>query len=325
MLEHVSNDLEIQRGLLGDMNFWLGVTDNSWFGFLSTSSLDEVNFWQPNGTAPFTALPEGTPFLFKLKRPYNHVAGGAYFVKFSVLPLSLAWDAFGPKNGAATREKFESIIRPLLPDPKARDPDIGCTVLTEPFFWPKDQRILEPRGWARSIVRGRTYDSDTAEGNALWRQVASRLFAAAGATVKQVSEPAARYGEPALVKRRVGQGAFRVLVTDAYTRRCAITGESTLPVLEAAHIKPFARSGPNSISNGLLLRSDFHKLFDLGYVTVTPALRVKVSPRIKGEWFNGKAYYRLDGKELEALPVSSIDRPNAEWLDWHNREVFQPR
>ena len=60
------------------MDFWLGVTDNAWFDFLSRSALDEVNFWQPSGTAPFTSLPEGTPFLFKLKRPYNHVAGGGY-------------------------------------------------------------------------------------------------------------------------------------------------------------------------------------------------------------------------------------------------------
>lgn len=308
------------------MDFWLGVTDNAWFEFLSRSALDEVNFWQPSGTAPFTTLPEGTPFLFKVKRPYNHVAGGAYFVKFAVLPLSLAWDVFGPKNGAATREEFESIIRPLLPDPRARDPDIGCTVLTEPFFWPKELWIENPPGWARSIVRGRTYDSRTSEGRLLWGQVAERLSAELGlANANQVHEPAARYGEPVLVKRRIGQGAFRVLVTDAYTRRCAITGESTLPVLEAAHIKPFARSGPHSTSNGLLLRSDFHKLFDLGYVTVTPDLRVKVSPRIRDDWFNGKAYYRLDGKELAALPDAVRDQPSSEWLEWHNREVFQPQ
>ena len=87
-----------------------------------------------------------------------------------------------------------------------------------------------------------------------------------------------RYGEPLLVKPRIGQGAFRVLVTDAYQRRCAITGEHTLPMLEAAHILPFSEKRPNLVSNGLLLRADFHELFDLGLVTVTPELRVEVSP-----------------------------------------------
>lgn len=307
------------------MDFWAGVTDTAWFDFLSRSGFDEVNFWQPSGTAPFTALPEGTPFLFKLKRPYNHVAGGGYFVKFSVLPMSLAWEAFGPKNGANTFSEFESIIRPLLPDPRARDPDIGCTVLTEPYFWSKERWIANPPGWAPNIVRGRTYDSTTQDGKQLWQLVFDRLASpTSSSAVTALSEPPPRYGEPTLVKRRIGQGAFRILVTDAYGRRCAVTGERTLPVLEAAHIKPFTRSGPNSISNGLLLRSDFHKLFDLGYVTVSPEFQIRVSPRIKSEWFNGQAYYRLDGKQLAAMPEHAADRPRREWLEWHNQEIFQP-
>jgi putative restriction endonuclease len=84
-----------------------------------------------------------------------------------------------------------------------------------------------------------------------------------------------------VIRPRLGQGAFRVLVTDAYQRRCAVTGERTLPVLESAHIKPYARSGPHSNNNGLLLRSDLHKLFDLGYITVTGDMRIEVSKRIK--------------------------------------------
>jgi hypothetical protein len=38
---------------------------------------------------------------------------------------------------------------------------------------------------------------------------------------------------PVTIRPRLGQGAFRVEVTDAYTRRCAITGEKTLSTLEA--------------------------------------------------------------------------------------------
>jgi putative restriction endonuclease len=131
-----------------------------------------------------------------------------------------------------------------------------------------------------------------------------------------------RYGSPAVLFPRLGQGAFRVLVTDAYKRRCAMTGESTLPVLEAAHIVPFAESGPHATQNGLLLRSDFHKLFDLGMITITPDLHVEISSRIKEDWFNGKAYYRLHGRRLENVPVSEHDRPNPEYLRWHNEHRF---
>src|SRR5215211_3132406 len=80
-------------------------------------------------------------------------------------------------------------------------------------------------------------------------------------------EDIARYGSEFLTRTRLGQGAFRVLVTEAYTRRCAVTGERTLPALEAAHIQPFSKLGPHLTTNGLLLRSDLHKLFDLGYLS----------------------------------------------------------
>jgi hypothetical protein len=64
-----------------------------------------------------------------------------------------------------------------------------------------------------------------------------------------------RYGSPNPVQPRLGQGAFRLLVTDAYGRRCAVTGERTLPVLDAAHIRPIpsaADCGQRGRSGGLI-------------------------------------------------------------------------
>lgn len=306
------------------MRLWLGVTDNDWFDFLSHADVDEVNFWQPSGRVPFVGLEPGAPFLFKLKRPYNHVAGGGTFVKFSTLPLSLAWEVFGIKNGAESREVFEAMIRRLISNPNAREPEIGCTVLTAPFFWPKENWIANPNGWASNIVRGRYYDTYKSDGANLWASVQERFKSPLTSGLPdQVQETSARYGEPTLIKPRLGQGAFRVVVTDAYRRRCAITGESTLPVLEAAHIRPFAKSGVNEVSNGMLLRSDFHKLFDAGLVTVTPELRVEVSPQIKEQWFNGRLYYRLHGTTLSNLPQELANHPNENFLRWHNENCFQ--
>jgi len=50
--------------------------------------------------------------------------------------------------------------------------------------------------------------------------------------------------------------------------------------------------------NGLLLRSDLHKLFDRGYVTVSPDLRFVVSRRIREEFENGRDYYARNGSGL---------------------------
>lgn len=303
------------------MKFWAGVTDNGWYQFLSGQGFDEVNFWQPSATPPFTNLEAGTPFLFKLKRPNNHIAGLGFFVKFVKLPLTMAWEVFGEKNGASTFAEFEKLIRPLIGETKSRLPEIGCSILSAPTFFPRDAWIEVPPDWSGNIVRGKTYDTTDQIGSSLWLAVQSRIEELEQSQ-PQVREPEARYGEAYLARARLGQGTFRVLVTEAYQRRCAITGEHTLPVLEAAHIKPFSKSGPNSTRNGLLLRSDFHKLFDLGFVTVTPELRVEVSPRIREEWFNGKSYYRLHGELLAAIPDSPNEHPGDEYLRWHNEHVY---
>jgi putative restriction endonuclease len=96
-----------------------------------------------------------------------------------------------------------------------------------------------------------------------------------------------------------------------------------LPVLEAAHIKPYAESGPHFISNGILLRSDIHKLFDTGYLTVTDNLVVEVSNRIKEEFHNGKEYYQYHGKSLLYLPSRELDKPDKKFIEWHNNNIYK--
>lgn len=108
---------------------------------------------------------------------------------------------------------------------------------------------------------------------------------------------------------------------DTYNRRCAITSEHTLPVLEAAHIKPVSNGGEHSVTNGLLLRSDVHTLFDRGYVTVTPDRRFRVSHSLNDRWKNGKIYYALDGKEI-FTPKDASCFPDRELLEWHADTVF---
>jgi predicted restriction endonuclease len=93
--------------------------------------------------------------------------------------------------------------------------------------------------------------------------------------------------------------------------------------LEAAHIKSRSDAGPNRTQNGLLLRADIHRLFDDGYVTVDPNLQFVVSPRLREEFENGRAYYAFDGRALDNLPDRLSDRPQAEFIDWHNTEVYQ--
>ena len=130
------------------------------------------------------------------------------------------------------------------------------------------------------------------------------------------------FGNPTLIRPRLGQGAFRLIVADAYEKRCAITGEKTLPVLEAAHIKPVSNGGEHRIDNGLLLRSDLHKLFDLGYATITPSGEFRVSAKLKETWMNGKVYYDLDRSTIR-VPSRGDYQPAHSFLEWHNDVVFR--
>ncbi|MGH9366252.1 MAG: HNH endonuclease, partial [Thermoanaerobaculia bacterium] len=114
----------------------------------------------------------------------------------------------------------------------------------------------------------------------------------------------------------------RVLITDTYERRCAVTQEKALPVLEAAHIRAVAHGGTHGIDNGLLLRSDIHRLFDSGYVTVTPDHQFHVSRKLKEDFENGEPYFPLDGHSIW-LPSETTSRPRREFLEWHTDTVFK--
>lgn len=299
------------------MKLYVGVTNNDWFHFLAARQPDEVNFWRPRSQNNFNAIPVGAPFLFKLHHPYNFIVGGGFLVRHTFLPVALAWQAFGVKNGVSDYKTFESRILEHRSQEEMGG-NIGCTILGLPFFFPEDQWIPVPQDWAGNIVTGKTYDTATELGLRLWNEVQLRL-----SPDKKQNLLQERYGKEQVFRPRLGQGGFRILVTDAYTRRCAMTGERTLPALEAAHIKPYADEGPHQIDNGLLLRSDLHNLFDQGYLTVNNDYQVEVSSRIRAEFENGKEYYALHGQRLKILPDSNADRPFKPYLEWHQNHCYR--
>jgi putative restriction endonuclease len=300
----------------------VAVTDRDWFNHLRLLPYrEEVNFWAPSATS-FKALTPGEFFLFKLHAPDNFIVGGGVFAYANILPCSLAWEAFGETNGAASLSEMRTrIIRYRRSDVDSKsDFQIGCRILTQPFFLERESWIDLPPSWSRNIVTFKTYSTDEPDGKYLWDRIQnpSSLSPSSGA----FQEEQLRYGEPVLVRPRLGQGAFRILVTDNYRRRCAVTGERTLPALDAAHIRPYSQGGLHEVSNGLLFRRDIHSLFDAGYVTVTPDFRFEVSRRIKEEFENGRDYYAFHGKSV-SVPDRIDLKPDQTALSWHNTERFR--
>ena len=303
------------------INLVIAVTDGDWFEMLRRQpDLGEVNFWAPSA-ANFRALRPGKLCLFKLHAPHNVIVGVGIFAYANALPCSLAWEAFGEANGArSARDMRARIAKYRRADPDDRsDFGIGCRILTKPFFLDEPDWIPGPESWSPNIVSFKTYNMGDAEGLAPWESVNDRLNRR---PFPGTEEDQARFGAPHLIRPRLGQGAIRVLVTDIYGRRCAVTQERTLPALEAAHIRPYGDGGDHDARNGLLLRRDIHSLFDAGHVTVTPHLDFEVSRRIKEEFENGRHYYALRGQRISA-PQDASQRPDPDALTWHNEHCFR--
>ena len=294
------------------MKLYVGVTDFGWFDFLRRRQPDEVNFWRPTVTHRFAALQPGEMFLFKPHAPRNFIVGGGVFSRYSTLPLSVAWSVFSYENGVDSFEDFLGKIRWYQRGSAVAGPQIGCIVLEQPFFLPDDEWIPWPHNIGQ---QGKTYEAEEGLGRDLWQRLQGSW---AAATEEDTDGPRGYWGRQL---RRAGQNDFRVAVIEAYGRQCAVTQEHTLPVLEAAHIRPFAEDGPHDVNNGLLLRTDVHKLFDLGYATVDEHYRFVVSGHLRDEWNNGKDYYRRHGSPI-VLPSSPTDRPSQEYLEWHRTNVF---
>ncbi|MBE0565771.1 MAG: HNH endonuclease [Krumholzibacteria bacterium] len=320
------------------MHGFIATTDQDWFDFLAArADLDEVNFWAPSGKATLKSIPPGSPFLFKLKSPHHAIGGFGFLGPVSSVPMSLAWEAFGEKNGAPDLPTMARRIRKYrgrfeMPKGGAGfDPPVGCRMILQPMFFKRDDWIPAPRDWARNIVQGKTYDLRQGEGKRIWDACVERLTARRG----ELPLPAARdkvaagprYGREQVYRPRLGQGSFRIAVTDAYGRACAVTGEHSLPVLDSAHIQPYADGGPHEVSNGLLLRADLHRLYDKGYVTVTPDYEFRVSGALRDEFENGRVYYDLESMVRERgtiyLPTGVEHRPDQDRLAWHREVVYR--
>lgn len=312
---------------------YMGLTDPDWYSFLSAHPrVDEVNFWQPHGNRAFRALRPGDPFFFKLRAPHKAIAGFGFFERFEALPAWLAWECFGEMNGAST---FEVMVDRILrlrggysPAARAGDFQIGCIMVTAPVFFAPEEWVTPPSDWAQTgIQQGKNYQLDEGEGRRVFMDCLERAqtgdhYWNVDRDPQIVAADAPRYGKLATVRPRLGQGLFSLAVRDAYGRACAVTGEHSGPVLEAAHIMPYGRGGQHRVDNGLLLRSDLHRLYDRGYVTVTPDYVFRVGDRLREEFKNGRSYYGLHGTEIKR-PEPVPFQPNREHLEWHVREVFR--
>lgn len=121
---------------------------------------------------------------------------------------------------------------------------------------------------------------------------------------------------------------FRERVLRAYEYRCCVCGfdlriGNITAGLEAAHIKWFQAKGPDIEANGLALCALHHKVFDLGAFTILPDTYSLVFSQhaVAGE-ASRHMLMGFHGAGL-ILPQSKDYYPKAEFLKWHEGQVFK--
>jgi len=179
-------------------------------------------------------------------------------------------------------------------------------LLENPVFFDKADWIDVPSDWGSSIVQDKGYDTTLGKGALLWKHIEMLLSAGHGRTSSGIPSSVIPnvFGKEYLRKSRPGQAGFR------------------LGLLDAAHIQPVERQGSNELTNGLVLRSDMHKLYDDGMIAVAPDRTIMICKQIRELYVNGKVYYSWDGKPLTITPKDEHLLPSTERLEWHMKNVW---
>jgi putative restriction endonuclease len=128
----------------------------------------------------------------------------------------------------------------------------------------------------------------------------------------------------AVIRARVNQSFFRAAVLAAYNVRCCVTGLSVPELLTASHIVPWSVDVKNRTNprNGLCLNALHDRAFDCGLLTLTPDLKVKLSPRIRKKRADECTRGYLLRYESVSISVPRYFAPSVDFLRYHNERIF---
>lgn len=127
-----------------------------------------------------------------------------------------------------------------------------------------------------------------------------------------------------VVARPFREAAFALSVKSAYGNTCAMTGLQIIngggrSEVQAAHIRPVAAGGSDSIRNGLALSGTVHWMFDRGLVSVDDDYTILIAKDRLPD-----TVVRLFREERKlAVPMRAEVRPHPVHLRFHREHVFK--
>jgi putative restriction endonuclease len=141
------------------------------------------------------------------------------------------------------------------------------------------------------------------------------------------AEPSATFERPIVervVARPFREAAFSGFIKAAYQDTCAFTGLKIIngggrSEVQAAHIRPVAASGPDSVRNGIALCGTAHWMFDRGLISVSDNHELLVAAnRVPSQ------AVRLLNSERRLIAPARLDQaPHPLFLRWHRENVFK--
>ena len=248
------------------------------------------------------------------------IVGGGFFIGWNKISVSKAWESFGVRNGVTDLDDFISEVEEHGGNKKS---NLIAATLGNNFIFDKNSVLNIPDEVSSHFKSGLRFvlSTDDPTGRYL-SKIVKRLY----------DEEIERFGYNwqgiyYLASRshfRSYAAGFYARVRAAYNFTCAISGNNSAPLLEVAQIRPFYDFNEQTANNGILMRSDFHRLFSLGYFTLVyeneNKLVMKMSPCLKS--VGGESYLAYDGKEI-TLPKDKEKRPSPENLEWHRNTCYE--
>ena len=128
-----------------------------------------------------------------------------------------------------------------------------------------------------------------------------------------------------LVSRKFREQSFARQVKRAYGARCAMSGLELRngggrPEVEAAHILPVEKNGPDTVRNGIALSGTIHWMFDRGLLAVDDDGTILME---SGSITSEIADRLLVPNRQLIVPANEAMRPHPEYLRWHRENLFK--
>lgn len=127
-----------------------------------------------------------------------------------------------------------------------------------------------------------------------------------------------------MLQRPFRDRAFSAAIKTAYHDTCAVTGLKLIngggrSEVQAAHIRPVAHGGPDSVRNGLALSGTVHWMFDRGLISVADDYCLLIA----GGGVPDTITRVINPERRLLVPSKPDERPHSQFLQYHRERVFK--